>query len=275
MTDTTALVTGATSGIGRATASALADSGFHVLAVGRDQTRGEQLMASITPEQGRFLRADLSSIAGVERLAGEVRELCDRIDLLVNNAGVSLRTKQITEDGIEATFAINTVAPFLLTRKLLDPLTTAQGRVVNVVTELSGHFRIAIDDLADPPRYSMFRAYSASKLALMMVTIEQARRFADRNVEAVGFHPGVVLQTRLSDEMPKAFNSLGPILATLIGRPPTTAEAAAEALRTTALGAAEPGVLYTKGRSMEPPAQAQDAEVRAALWSLLENLIQR
>lgn len=275
VTDMTALVTGATSGIGQATARTLANSGYRILAVGRDQTRGEQLIAEITPEGARFLRADLSSIAEVKRLAGEVRESHDRIGLLVNNAGVSLRNKRMTEDGIEATFAINAVAPFLLTRELLAPLAAGTGRVVNVVTELSGRFRIAVDDLADPGRYSMFRAYSASKLALMMVTIEQAKRFGDRGVEVVGFHPGVVLQTRLSDEMPKAFNWLGPIMARMVGRRPTTAEAAADALRETAAGPVESGRLYTRGQSIDPPAQALDAEVRAALWNLLEDMARR
>jgi retinol dehydrogenase 14 len=268
----TAVVTGATSGIGRAVALDLARAGFQVLAVGRNEARGRAVEDELGQGHGRFLAADLQTVAGVRGLAASVRDSLGRLDVLINNAAVTLRHKALTADGIERTFAINTVAPFLLTRELIEPLAAAAGRVVNIATEVLPRYRLEVAGLADPKRFSMFSAYTRSKLALIMLTMEQARRYADRGVDVVAVHPGVVFDTRLSAEMPRLLMRLGPLAARLMRRRTSTAEEAAGWVRQAATAPVEPGTLYSEGVTMARPRQAEDPAVRAALWQHLEQL---
>lgn len=226
-------------------------------------------------ERGEFVAADLGSMADVRRLAALVKDRSSSLDLLVNNAAVTLRRKALTVDGIERTFAINTVAPFLLTTELTGLLSAAGGRVVNIVTELFSRFRLEVADLRDPARYSMFSAYSRSKLALMMVTLEQAHRYLDEGVTVAAVHPGVIPTTRLSSEMPQWLIPLGPLFARLMGRRITTAAEAAGLIRRAAAGTVEPGTLYSDGNRTKYPAQADDRSVRLALWQELERITVR
>jgi NAD(P)-dependent dehydrogenase (short-subunit alcohol dehydrogenase family) len=267
----TALITGATAGIGRAAALELGRAGFEVLVVGRDQTRGKKVVRELQPAIGRFLGVDLQSIASIHRLAESVRETCQSLDLLVNNAGISPREKSMTGDGLERTFAVNTLAPFLLTALLIDLLSNARGRIVNVVTEVRPRTRIDIQDLEDPARYSTFSAYSRSKLALEMVTIEQARRYAGM-VTVVGVHPGIVFETGLSSELPRWFVSMAPTLARMGRRRVSTTEEAGAAVARVATGAATTGVFYHEGEELNLPEQASDARVRSDLWVELERI---
>src|SRR5580693_5533302 len=191
------LVTGGTGGIGRATAAGLAVLGARVGITGRDLARTEAAAASIRGTPGSpavdGFAADLSVQAGVRHLAAQVLDTYPRLDVLVNNAGGFWAHRHVTADGLERTFALNHLAPFLLTNLLLDRLTSsAPARILTVSSAAHGRGRIDFGDLQGEQNYSGQRAYSQSKLANVMFTYELARRLDATGVTATVLHPGVV-----------------------------------------------------------------------------------
>src|SRR5215204_6677853 len=189
------LITGATSGIGKATAMGLANMGASVVMVGRDRGRGEAVMAEIKEKSSNasvdLMLADVSSQEEIRRLADEFKEAYPRLDVLINNAGV-FRSKRITTaDGIEMTFAVNHLTYFLLTKVLLDVLrTSAPPRIVNVASGEQRNGTIDFDDLQGEKRYKGAKAYSQSKLATVLFTYELARRLEGTGICANCLHPG-------------------------------------------------------------------------------------
>jgi len=197
MAGKTVLVTGGTGGIGKATAIGLAELGARVAITGRELTRTQQAATEISRESGNpavdAFAADLSSQAEVRRLATEVLAAYPRLDVLVNNVGGFWAHRHVTADGLERTFALNHLAPFLLTNLLLERLeSTAPARVVTVASNAQAMGRIAFDDLQGTQHYVGSRAYNQSKLANVMFTYELARCLAGTGVTANALHPGVV-----------------------------------------------------------------------------------
>jgi retinol dehydrogenase 14 len=196
MAGRTVLVTGGSAGIGRATALGLAALGAHVAITGRDTDRiegaADEIRAAAGGQVDMFV-ADLSSQADVRRLADEVLQRLARIDVLVNNVGGYWNTRHVTADGLERTFALNHLAPFLLTNLLLDRLKqSAPARVVTVSSRAHVEGRIDFDDLQGERSYSGARAYNQSKLANVLFTYELASRLQASAVTANALHPGVV-----------------------------------------------------------------------------------
>jgi len=196
MAGKTVLITGGTSGIGRATAAGLAAMGARVAIAGRDRERAEQAARGIrtaNDAQVHVFIADLASQSEVRRLADEVREAFPRLDVLINNVGGYWNTRHVTADGLERTFALNHLAPFLLTDLLLERLKAAgSARVVTVASGAHATGRIDFDDLQGERSYSGARAYSQSKLANVLFTYELARNLQATSVTANALHPGVV-----------------------------------------------------------------------------------
>ena len=194
--DRVCLVTGATSGIGRVAATALAGMGATVLLTGRDRGRGEAAVEEIRRRGGtaEFLQADFASLRAVRDLAAEVRSRHSRLDVLLNNAGGVNLERRLTPDGIEQTFAVNHLAAFLLTEELRDLLVaSAPARIVTVSSEAHRALEtLDFDNLQGERRYKPLLAYSISKLANVMFTYELDRRLRDRGVTANCVHPGVV-----------------------------------------------------------------------------------
>jgi len=196
MAGKTVLVTGGSGGIGRATALGLARMGAHVAITGRDRERTEGAADELRRAGGGqvdLFVADLSSQAEVRRLADEVLQNLSRIDVLINNVGGYWNTRHVTADGLERTFALNHLAPFLLTSLLLDRLKqSAPARVVTVASNAQGMGRIDFDDLQAERSYSGARAYNQSKIANVLFTYELARRLQGTSVTANALYPGVV-----------------------------------------------------------------------------------
>ena len=195
MSGRTVLVTGGSGGIGLATAVGLANLGAHVAITGRILSRADDAARAIraagTGRVDVFI-ADLSSQTQVRQLAEQVKETLPRIDVLVNNVGGYWHTRRATADGLEHTFAVNHLAPFLLTRLLLDRLTqTGHTRVVNVASNAQALGRIDFDDLQGTRGYSGATAYNQSKLANVMFTYELARRLRGTTVTTNALHPGL------------------------------------------------------------------------------------
>lgn len=200
------LITGATDGLGKAAALALAKQGATVVIVGRDPaktraTAGEMKEQSGTPSADGLV-ADLSSMAEVRRLANELRQGYSRLDVLINNAGAIFARRQATVDGYERTFALNHLSQFLLTNLLLSILEAgAPSRIINVSSQAHEGGAIDFDDLQGERSYGIGggRAYSRSKLANIMFTYELARRLAGAGVTANALHPGTVA-TRFGED---------------------------------------------------------------------------
>jgi len=201
--DKTVLVTGSTDGVGRRVARQLADQGARVLIHGRDRHRGEQLLDQIrTAGRGSavFLPADFSSLAEVRRLADFVRHDCDRLDVLINNAGIgsggSAGNRQTSQDGHELRFAVNYLSGFLLTRLLLPIVMLGKAaRIVNVSS--LGQHPIDFDDVMLTRGYSGTRAYAQSKLAQIMFTFDLARELDPATVTANCLHPAAYMATTM------------------------------------------------------------------------------
>ena len=192
----TALVTGATDGIGRETTRELLSHGLRVLVHGRDRSKAEnQAQALIQTGPGKPVPVwgDLSDMSEVVTLAAQVGELAPQLDVLVNNAGVYETHKRITVDGFELTMAINHFAAFLLTRRLLDAVCAAPaGRIVVVSSMVHQGAELDLDDLAFEHGYDGYRAYGASKLANVLFTRALATRLAGTKATANALHPGVI-----------------------------------------------------------------------------------
>jgi len=191
------LITGGTSGIGRAAATALAGMGAEVVVTGRNKEKGEEALGEIRRESGNeevsLLLADLAVQAEVRRLAEAVRERHDRLDVLVNNAGLVQSRRTETPDGIETTLAVNHLAPFLLTNLLLDLLKeSAPSRIITVASEAQRWGKMDLDDLQSERRYRGFPVYGKTKLANIMFTFELAERLEGTGVTANCLHPGSV-----------------------------------------------------------------------------------
>src|SRR6516225_828190 len=177
----TAVVTGASSGIGLHTALGLARTGMRVIMAGRDRVRTEAARRFVTERSGsdrvEIALADFSRLAEVRRLADEILATNSRLDLLVNNAGLISPKYRLSADGFELTFAVNHLAPFLLTNLLLERLeASAPARIVTVASEAHRRNRIDIGDLRRPGDWTMMRAYGRSKLCNILFTRELASR---------------------------------------------------------------------------------------------------
>ena len=195
MTTPTMLVTGATDGIGRATALGLAHRGARVLVHGRSRLKAEAVVQAITRAGGQAdpVVADLASLAEVHRLAAEVRAAAPSLTVLLHNAGVFQNERTESREGYELTFAVNHLAPFLLTALLLDHLkASAPARVVTVASVAHGQGRLDFDDLQSRRDYSGYAAYAASKLANVLFARALARRLEGTAVTSNALHPGVV-----------------------------------------------------------------------------------
>src|SRR5436190_5142547 len=191
------MVTGANSGIGKATALALAQMGATVVMVCRDRARGEQARSEITTKSRNtavdLLQADLSSQESIRQLVEHFKQRYTHLHVLINNAGAAFPGRRESVDGVEMTFAVNYLAPFLLTNLLLDVLkASAPARIVNVSSDAQASGYIQMDDLQAEKLYRPMRTYPQAKLAVVLFTYELARRLQGTGVTANCLHPGFV-----------------------------------------------------------------------------------
>jgi len=205
------VITGANSGIGKATALGLAKLGANVVMVCRNQTRGEEARKEIIDKTSNknidLLIADLSSQQAIRQLVADFKKKYRQLHVLINDAGVVLRKRTLTTDGIETNFAVNYLAPFLLTNLLLDVLKkSAPARIINVTSGYYKRATINFDDLQSEKDYSAFGTYAKSKLALVLFTRELSRRLKGTNVTVNVLHPGVI-KSNLGRDM-SAFSRL-------------------------------------------------------------------
>jgi retinol dehydrogenase 12 len=273
MKGTVCVVTGATSGIGKAAATALARLGATVVLVGRDRGRTEAAAAEIAPVSASPPRAEVADLASLEQVRGLAGRLdgLERIDVLINNAGLVLGERRITPDGLEHVFALNHLAPFLLTSLLLPKLTaSAPARVVTVTSDAHSAARL---DLSDPNLehgWDSWRSYANSKLANILFTRELARRLDGTGVTANCAHPGVV-RTGFGRES-RPLLKLGIVIARPFMLSPERGADTIVYLASSPDVAGQTGGYYVKRQRREPSAAARDDATARELWELSEKL---
>jgi NAD(P)-dependent dehydrogenase (short-subunit alcohol dehydrogenase family) len=194
----TCLITGATSGIGKATASALAEAGCSLVLTGRNAKKGTKIINSLTSkfknQQFEFIAADLSSIKEVNQLTQTIKFKYSTIDILINNAGARFNDFHKSEDGVELTFAINHLGHFLLTLSLLDLIKKSpSGRIINISSSAHGSSKTDFTEINNPNHYDRKKAYSDSKLANLLFTYELADRLKNTGITVNAVNPGGVL----------------------------------------------------------------------------------
>lgn len=268
----TALVTGASAGIGREIARYLAIRQMHVVLACRDSVKGERARAAIEKEASNprvdLAQVDLSSISQTKAFASRFAESHPRLALLVNNAGTLLPRREVSEDGFERTFAVNALAPFVLTRLLLQCLRSGvPSRVVNVASEAHRYLRVKLDDLQSAKRYTGWAAYARSKAALILLTQEFARRHPEVGVSFYAVHPGIV-DTELFRESSRLlrwfFRTFGQTPAQGASTPIYAATEPALQMAT--------GKYYARRRERRPASHASDPERARRLWQECERL---
>jgi NAD(P)-dependent dehydrogenase (short-subunit alcohol dehydrogenase family) len=191
----TILITGSTDGIGLLTANSLAEAGHKVLLHGRNARKLEAALAEVGGNAESVL-ADLSDLRAVSAMAAEVRNRCDRLDVLINNAGVLRAPETVTSDGLDVRFAVNAIAPYLLTKELL-PIVPKDGRVINLSS--AAQARVNVDGMAGKLPLDEMGAYAQSKLALTIWSQELARGLPDGPV-IVAVNPGSLLASKMVKE---------------------------------------------------------------------------
>jgi NAD(P)-dependent dehydrogenase (short-subunit alcohol dehydrogenase family) len=263
------MVTGATAGIGRVTAQALAQQGATVVVVGRDAEKAAQTAAHIQRETGnrevQWLLADLSDQAQVRRLAQEFKERFPRLDVLINNAGAFFLTRQLSADGIEMTLAVNHLSPFLLTHLLLDTLqASAPARVINVASASHRGARIDFEDLQGERKYRGMRAYGQAKLALVLFTYELARRLKGTGITVNALHPGFVA-TNIGQNNGCLFKLISPLMKLIARRPEEGAQTSIY-LATSPEVAGDTGKYFVDNKAVPSDPVSYDEALAKRLW---------
>lgn len=274
----TCLITGANKGIGRVTAGALAASGATVIMVCRDRTRGEAARAEIrratNNDRVELLIADLSEQRQVRQLAAEVKRRYSELHVLINNAGAWHDQREVTADGIEATWALNHLAYFLLTEELLDLLkASAPARIVNVASDYHLRSHLAFNDIQLSESYAGGRAYGQSKLANVVFTYELARRLEGTGVTANCLHPGAV-NTNFFNNVKGLFGFLTTIAKPFLRTP----EKGAETVIWLASAAEVEGISGKYFFNCQPKRsnrESYDPQVANKLWELSERMTQK
>jgi NAD(P)-dependent dehydrogenase (short-subunit alcohol dehydrogenase family) len=276
MAGRTVLITGGSGGIGKATAVCLSAMGAHLAVTGRDRGRTEAAAREIRAAGGGHVDvfvADLSSETEVRRLAAEVLQRLSRLDVLVNNVGGYWNTRHVTDDGLERTFALNHLAPFLLTNLLLDRLTkSAPARVVTVASNAHTMGRIDFGDLQGERSYSGSQAYNQSKLANVLFTYELARRLHGTRVTSNAVHPGMVSTSFGAEDPGGIQRRIVPLIRPFMKSP---ARGAATSIHVASAPEIEHVTdrYFANSKPKRSSERSYDAVVGARLWQLSADLV--
>lgn len=265
------LITGATDGIGRATAIELAGKGFTVVLAGRDAAKAKAVVHEIEAVTGHrdadYIIADLRSLAQVRALSDTFHKRYPRLDVLINNAGIFPGERQLTRDGFEASYQVNYLAQFYLTHLMLDALKAAsQGRIVNLSSSVHSGGKFDPRNLQSEKRFSPFGTYASSKLLMLLFTIELAERLKLTPITANAVHPGVV-KTPMMLRAPGIFRVVG-YLALPFARSPQQGAATSVYLASSSDVSGVSGRYFADAREAPIKTAFNTPENRELLWNL-------
>lgn len=272
----TVVITGGTSGIGESSALELARQGADIALTFRSRERAEATKERIESETERecvrLFEADFERLDDVRRVAETLSKELPAIDVLLNNAGVTMLKRTETADGFETTFAVNHLAPFLLTNMLLPKVLERPGaRIVNVASDAHRFARFDLDDLHSQKSFSSMRVYGGSKLANILFTNELARRLDGRDVGVWSLHPGAVA-TRLGANNGWLAKLILPPLALFFKTPDQGAATSIYLCSEPNVDAAN-GSYFVDKKPRKPSRLARDEEAAARLWSESEKMV--
>ena len=269
------MVTGANAGIGKVTARELAKMGAHVVMVCRSAERGEAAKKEVEQTatgQVDLMIADLSSQASIRALAATYLEKYDRLDVLINNAGVLFMERSESVDGLEMTFALNHMGYFLLTDLLLDRIkASAPARIVNVSSMAHSRGAINFDDLQAEQKFGGMDVYSSSKLANILFTTELARRLNGTGVTANSLHPGFV-RSNFGDNNGRLMKIVMPIAKLFAINTDKGAETSIYLASSPEVEGVT-GLYFVKKKAVTPSEAAQETAVAERLWQVSEALL--
>lgn len=276
MQDKICLITGANAGIGQQTALELAKMGATVVMVARDPQRGEAAQAAIAAASGNprvdLLQADFAAPDAIRAMAASFAARYDRLDVLVNNAGVYLTGREETAEGLERTFAVNHLGYFMTTLLLWDSLVAApSARIINLSSDAHRQAKLNFDDLQNRHKYAGFRAYGQSKLANVLFTYELDRRRGDLPITVNAVHPGFVASNFGRNNR----GIVGLVMTRLV---PLFAKSVAEGAATSIYLASSPEVAGVSGRyfsdcrAVKSAPQSYDRAAAERLWAVSEEL---
>ncbi|MHA1488285.1 MAG: SDR family oxidoreductase [Promethearchaeota archaeon] len=270
------MITGANSGIGKATAIQLAKTGIHIVMVCRNKERGENAQKEIKEESGNnnidLLIADLASLNKVKEMVDEFKSNYDYLHILINNAGEFNKKRTLTIDGYESTFAVDYLAHFLLTNLLLDIIKkSAPSRIINISSNIHLYFKINLDDLMSEKKYTSQKAYANAKFALVLFTHELARRLDGTGVTVNALHPG-----HARTKMTKPKNWISKLFLFLLSPLIVSPEKAA---RTSVYLASSPevegvtGNYFKKCKAIKSHEMTYDESIQKKIWEISEKLV--
>lgn len=268
------LITGATAGIGEAAAYALAAQGHELILIGRNREKAEKVVGQIRTQTCNqaihYLLADFSDLAQVHQLAEQVKTQFPKLDVLVNNAGAVFMRRYKTKYGVEKTFLVNHLAPFLFTNLLLDHL-QAQARIINVSSRSHISGQLDFNDLNFDEFYFGIAAYGRSKLANVLFTYELVRRLGEQRITVNALHPG-----RIGTDIFKGdLSTIGPLIKWLVSRIALTPEQGADNtiyLATSAEVEGVTGKYFVKREAVSSSPLSYDEDLAKRLWEVSERL---
>lgn len=277
MAITTTVITGATSGIGEATAFALAKKGHALYLLVRNVPKGEELKQKLIDETGNkninIINCDLADLASVAAATNQLKEKLFNINILINNAGGMFNDFTLSEDGFEMTFALNHLGHFLLTTSLMPLLEKGHARIINVSSDMHNMGKPDFESLQNPEKYSAMKAYGNSKLFNIYFTKTIADRYGDKGVTAYALHPGVVktnFNTKLKGFLKVFFSLATPFMIT----PEKGAETSIY-LATAPKLETKSGLYFYKKKVTKTSSAASDVNARNKLWQLSEELTKK
>jgi retinol dehydrogenase-12 len=275
--DKVCVITGGTDGIGKAAAYELAVQGARLLIHGRDPEKGVRAVAELKARSGNagidFLQADFGSLAEVQGLAAAVRERTSRVDVLINNAGGFFARRVLSKDGYEMTFAVNHLAPFLLTHLLRDTLkSTPLSRIVTTASAAHKGATLAFEDLQAAGKYSGFGCYGRSKLANILFTRALSKRLQGSGVTATCLHPGFV-RTEIGRDIHSPFGRLIFGLMSRFARSPEKGAQTLVYLAASPQVQGASGGYYFDCRPIAPAPAAEDDGVAESLWQVSAHMV--
>jgi NAD(P)-dependent dehydrogenase (short-subunit alcohol dehydrogenase family) len=264
------LITGANSGIGKATAMGLAKIGATIVMVCRNKNRGEKALEDIKNEVENgtvgLMLADLSTQKAIHQLVKDFKERYQSLHILINNAGVNLSKRVLTEDGIETTFAVNYLAPYLLSNLLLDLLqASSPARIVNVASSVQAK-TINFENLNGEKHYRQLNAYAQSKLAVILFTYEFARRIKGTGVTVNCLHPGYV-KTNMIKNFRKFVKYFYPMIGLFMKSPKKGAKTSIYLASSSEVEGIS-GKYFKKKKEVEPVKASHDEELAKRLWDV-------
>lgn len=273
------LVTGATSGIGKATATGLARQGATVVIVGRNQAKGEAALREIQRTSGNtsvdLLLADLSSQASVRQLAATFLERYEQLHVLINNAGVFLTKRTLTVDQLEMTFAVNHLAPFLLTQLLLERLkASAPARIVNVCSGAHYTAHLQSQDLQLQRGYNVWRAYAQSKLAMLLCSYKLARHLEGSGVMLNCLNPGFVFTNMGMSNVGPRVQTVAKALLSRLGSSPDRGALTSLFLAMSSEVEQVTGKYFDKLILKQSSKASYDLELQEQIWAISRQLVQ-